>query len=764
MGIPAVLVWARYIGLGPGIAERVAQELSRWDWEVAVERVRFDIFHGFVAEGLAVRPKFAGQSKAQVSRLVITPDLARLLRGKVEILRVSCAGAEAKLDLWDDGKDTTGPPLVIEGLRGDIWIHSDHLRIPSLSGRVQGIDIELEALLAQSGSKEESSEQTGGISESRDMAREVITRLSLLRFPQRAPRLRATLRGSLEAPAIPHFEIAAAVVEGEGWRLEGAEIAGSWDGERGRIDRLVLRDSVGSLQAWVGWDANLVEIEGTCDLDPAPWIASATAAGSVLREIVWHRPPSLAFRARLDPRHPRDSYLVTAEARAREVQFRDVKAESLGAKIAAKPGTLLLRDVKVVSAAAGRVAGDFLWKAGVAHLRAAGLIEPAALKSALPSDLQHALALFEFRQPAAFQIALQGPGGRDWHGAGLVKLGRSAMRGAWMDSVESHLRISPGAVEFENLKATQDGESATGSVLYDYGQGLVRLQNVRSRINPVDVLMWAEPEIAEILRPYRFVRPPQVSAEGAIDLRRAKRNLLDVQIDAPQGMRYELLGKTLLFGNLAGTVRMRGTQLNISVPSGELFQGQVRFDARISLDPAKPVWEAQVGMEGVNFPSLTKTYFGYASSEGLASGRFAFRSKLGQELDMEGQGYARVDRGNVFDIPLFGPLSELISKVLPGIGYETARVAKADFTVSERRVRTRNLVIEGRGFSLFGEGWVAFPDGEMDMSVRLNARGVPGIVLLPVSKLLEYTSDGTFSDPRWRPKIIPRLPLPGATP
>jgi hypothetical protein len=45
----------------------------------------------------------------------------------------------------------------------------------------------------------------------------------------------------------------------------------------------------------------------------------------------------------------------------------------------------------------------------------------------------------------------------------------------------------------------------------------------------------------------------------------------------------------------------------------------------------------------------------------------------------------------------------------------------------------------------------------MDMSVRINARGIPGLVLFPVSKLFEYVSTGSVSKPEWRPKIIPRF-------
>ena len=44
----------------------------------------------------------------------------------------------------------------------------------------------------------------------------------------------------------------------------------------------------------------------------------------------------------------------------------------------------------------------------------------------------------------------------------------------------------------------------------------------------------------------------------------------------------------------------------------------------------------------------------------------------------------------------------------------------------------------------------------LDLSVRINAKGIPGLVLFPVSKLFEYVSTGTVSDPEWLPKIIPK--------
>ena len=58
---------------------------------------------------------------------------------------------------------------------------------------------------------------------------------------------------------------------------------------------------------------------------------------------------------------------------------------------------------------------------------------------------------------------------------------------------------------------------------------------------------------------------------------------------------------------------------------------------------------------------------------------------------------------------------------------------------------------------MIGHGKLFFVDDRMDFDMRINAQGLPGVLLFPVSKLLEYTSDGKLSKPTWRPKVVPRL-------
>ena len=113
-----------------------------------------------------------------------------------------------------------------------------------------------------------------------------------------------------------------------------------------------------------------------------------------------------------------------------------------------------------------------------------------------------------------------------------------------------------------------------------------------------------------------------------------------------------------------------------------------------------------------------------------------------------------VDRGNVFAIPFMGPLSGVLSNVVPGLGFDKAHRAMASFQTADGRISTGNLDVHGLGFSLIGGGWIGYTNDTMDFHVRMNTRGLPGLVLTPVSKLFEYSSQGPLSKPVWRPRVL----------
>jgi hypothetical protein len=138
---------------------------------------------------------------------------------------------------------------------------------------------------------------------------------------------------------------------------------------------------------------------------------------------------------------------------------------------------------------------------------------------------------------------------------------------------------------------------------------------------------------------------------------------------------------------------------------------------------------------------------------------------------MTGKGNLLIKDGNVLAMPVLGPLSLLLGEVIPGFGYQSAREATADFAVENGVITTRDLLIKGKGFSMIGNGSIFYLEDRMSMNIRLNAQGLPGVVLFPVSKIFEYESVGSAKNPKWRPKNLPKFggsaspsPQPQASP
>ena len=162
-------------------------------------------------------------------------------------------------------------------------------------------------------------------------------------------------------------------------------------------------------------------------------------------------------------------------------------------------------------------------------------------------------------------------------------------------------------------------------------------------------------------------------------------------------------------------------------------------------------------VENIDLPKVTKIYFNYETSKGELTGKYSFTGRGDNARLMQGTGELKVLDGDVFAIPLFGPLTGVLSSIIPGIGYDIAHEARANFKINNGVVDTSNLLVKGKGFSMMGEGKLYFVDDKIDFNIRINAQGVTGALLFPVSKLFEYSGEGSLSKPTWRPKRLPGL-------
>ena len=118
---------------------------------------------------------------------------------------------------------------------------------------------------------------------------------------------------------------------------------------------------------------------------------------------------------------------------------------------------------------------------------------------------------------------------------------------------------------------------------------------------------------------------------------------------------------------------------------------------------------------------------------------------------MSGSGKVEVTDGDVFAMPVFGPISDILNAILPGSGYSVARKATASFTIKDGIIHTDDFETAGTLFSMLGHGDIHFLDDKLDFELRMSAHG-PGVLLTPMYKLFEYTGEGSLKKPNWHPK------------
>jgi hypothetical protein len=758
--LPAAIIYLREVGIQDEWKERVATALSGAGFQTKIGKLTVDPFKGLVAENVVVRETSDEQRDfARLEHLVVSLNLADLLSGRVTIDQVELDETDVSIPL---GKQPDSARLEVDGVSAELSLGGDQLRIASLEGRVEGIRVVISGLLRNPRAFHFDHKDTHDPTDQRSkLISEIVSRISSLKYPGYPPELSLKINGDLadlSTLQVSPILLRSGPIIAPNWRAEGLDVEASYANRILSIKRFRLRGRDGALNLTAQWQNSVLDFQGSSTLTLEPF-ARLLPKESPLEDFKFASRPQLEASGQVIHSSSPLQYHVTGSAQLGKFAFRGIDIDAFSTDFAATNGKIFLRDTKL-RAAGGEISASLLFAPDDFRARLSSTITPAAFSPLLGKKERELIKLLNFRDAPYVQLEVRGPK-PDFgaiSGTGFLRLGRTSMRGSTLDWGQSQIEIADSAITYKDFSLGRGKAVGKGTFVYDFGEKQVILRDIESTMPPVDVMMWIDPKIAETIKPYRFRQPPSVQAEGVVDLRiPPQKNDLHLAIQSESGLDYDLLERTLKFGRTLANVDITGTKVIADIQSAELMDGNVGVNAVVSFDPADPTFGAKIDIRRVNFEQLTKLYFNYQDSRGVASGNFKFTARMGQEQQMRGDGSMRVEEGRVFAIPILGPFSEIINKIIPGAGYQTARLATADFTVGDERISTKNLKVEAAAFSLFGSGDIYFVADKMNMSMRLNARGLPGLVLFPVSKLFEYVGTGSLSKPDWRPKIIPRF-------
>ncbi|MEP6955511.1 MAG: AsmA-like C-terminal region-containing protein [Chthoniobacterales bacterium] len=759
LGLLALLLWGGWYLANKGFSRQwrttVADELRKRGVEASVRRLTLNPFRGLVAQDLRIYDFHNRETPiAVISEVSLDINYAALLHRQPFLNAIDVRNADVTFP--NPGGDPKAPRAQLRQFRAHIYFPPEQIHISQAEGIFCGVRLSAVGQLLQRSNaravREVSEEEWR---QRMQLLQSVGAQLQAFTFAGGPPVLQIKFTGDLALMENARVDV---TLEGERMQRGGYEIrrlsaAGEWSARQLNLARLEWSDATGNFAGRGSWSAETkaAEFQARSSVD-AKGLLAAFDFGKFLADATFATPPQVELSGSAKFGEATPQWSVLGSIACGSFTYKSVALLGLTADYSWDGARTMLREVRVRHAT-GELFGDVLDAPGDFRLNLESTINPAALRPLADEGLRRFLSEWEWPRSPTVRLALHGAA-RDpetWNGEGTIALQRTRFRGVWANSATADLRLADGAVTFANLRVVRDEGSGTGAFTYDFKQHEVRVDQVHTTLRPSDAIYWIEPKLAKVVMPYKWKAPPKLVANGVVQFRGGKNTHLEIGVEAPAGMDYLFLGKTLPLTQVRGDLLITDERVQLLQVQAGLFDGELRGTADISTEGHNPPYSASVSVDGVDFPRLTDLYFDFETARGQLSGEYGWTSHGDDTRTMRGTGKLRVANGNVFAIPVFGPLSGLIAAIIPGAGYSVAKEATANFTISQGVIRTEDFKVSGKLFGMVGHGDIHFLEDRLDFDVRINASG-PGVLLTPVYKLFEYKGEGSLAKPHWHPK------------
>jgi hypothetical protein len=292
-------------------------------------------------------------------------------------------------------------------------------------------------------------------------------------------------------------------------------------------------------------------------------------------------------------------------------------------------------------------------------------------------------------------------------------------------------------------------------VRYDAASALVEIVGVEGNIWPAPVLRMFAQGVADHLETYRFHQPPSLVANGVVDTKPKGRTDLRVSFKSSSATDYDFLGKALTLESPSGNVRVQNDKVTVSDLEFSAFDGPVR--ASLLSAPSRSgtsELSGEFSWTRVSFNEIASMYGFDTKGGGEVTGRIEFNTAINAIETMNGKGLVGLENGELFSVPIFGPLSPLVAGILADkrAGFEKAGDAFCTFSIRDGILRTNDFKTSTPSMVFTGDAQVDLPRMAIDMTMRMNARGLLGIITLPLRPfygLFQFHGSGPLKTPAW---------------
>lgn len=769
------LWWANRTGLPDSWRAAIEREISRQGAYVKIGGLSYLPLRGVAASKVRFFSDPGHQHEiSSLERVLLDFDKTKLARGQVHLNKVVLR--DAALSLPVDPDDPQSRSLQVTGANGTLLMPGNRrFEIRDARGRIAGIEVSFDARLIGRRSSGEPSAEASEVKKRRVLLDRVIRELDAWHFEdQEAPRLDISLEADANAPdaLLAKFKLQARILEKKQHRLEDIHMEGEISGDLFTLTTVRARDSRGELDGRIDYD--LSERAGRFDLRSSLEIAPLLSAWFDIpppRELVIGGRQKLEAEGDFKLDEAMVPYVhMTGRADAGAVMLRGVRFNAVKSAFAWRAGDLFLRDMRL-SRDDGQAEGKAMIQWPLVRIALHSTLPAAVYKPFFTGQpLENVIDDFSERRGASFDIRLEGGfDATDRHswaysGGGIVK--NVSYKGVPVDMAECRFSLSHHELDFfggtvvfnyrdyplrKAFSGPENGTTKVGRIRYDAKKKVVEVENVAGTIWAAPLVRLFAPEVADSLEIYRFHRPPELAGSGVVDVTPQGRTALDVAFKTRTAADYLFLGENVTMDQPSGKVRIRGPRVLVEDLRLNVFDGPIAGDFQYSGDG---MLNGELSWTKLSIPALASTYDFQVKGGGEITGRLEFSLRDGRVETMNGEGLFALEKTELFTVPMFGPLSKVIGLVLNDrrAGSERAKNAFCNFQIRDGVLRTHDFQTSTNSLNFVGDGEVDLSDRTLDMTMRMNARGLLGLITLPLRPfygMFQFRGTGPLKDTEW---------------
>ncbi|MFT4177456.1 MAG: AsmA-like C-terminal region-containing protein [Luteolibacter sp.] len=779
----ASLIWANVTGMPRTWRVKLEEQLAKQGTHVHIRAIRYFPLRGLVADDVDV---FADAEKTRklstIGRIILDFEKTKLARGDIRVTKLELNKANVQLPVDPANPDSRF--LEVKDVSGTVLMPGGRiLDVRNATGMVAGIRITLNAQMLgyrQDGPPTPEDPDQG---KRRELLAKIVDELEQWHFhPRRPPSIQIKLEGDLTDRSTYQAKMALRIPEigKNGYAMRDITATARLEGDLLTLTSFQATDDAGRLNGHVDYD--IKNREGRFDVSSSlsiPPLLEAWLGLPGIQGVVVRGNQKVEAEGEFHVKDDGAPFIrSTGHIQATSINLKGVDFDTLSTSYSWRDGNLYLRDLKLTRKD-GRASGKALIQPPLFRMALHTTFPPHVYRPFFKGEhLDHILADFGQLAGATTDVTLEG--GHDmtrddsweYKGHGTVK--NTSFRGIPFHSANCSFTLNHHELDFYQgtavfdygnygLRKTYDGPvegtAKVGRIRYDAEKHVVEVNGVEGSIWAAPLVRLFAPDIANSLEIYRFHRPPAMKGDGIVDVTHAGRTDLTVSFKSDHAAHYSFLGQDLKLERPSGKVVVRGNSVLVDPLKFGTFSGEVSGDF---LHHGNNQLKGELAWEKISVPELARTY-DFDIKHGEATGRIEFSLHNGRIATLNAKGLLSLDKAELFSVPLFGPLTTLTTGLLGEKhgGLQRARSAFFTFEIKNGILTSNDFHTSTNSLIFTGDGTVNLVDRTIDMTMRMNARGLLGLITLPLRPfygLFQFHGTGPLKKPTWESEIFTSPP------